>query len=127
MGLVIWPHLISTPGSAPTCYANCMQSTAVSQLQCMAVAAFLCDRLSFAGCSSAASWVRWNSMGPTPSRTSSPTSARGSSRGKSVCPQATTRTARRSTPTCPTRALFLARISVRDARVYTCKRVLYTI
>jgi len=26
-----------------------------------------------------------------------------------------------------TRALFLARMSVRDARVYTCKRVLYTI
>jgi len=54
-----------------------------------------------------------NSMGPTPTatptRTSSPT-----------CP-----------PTRPTRALFLARIlarlSVRDARVHTCKRVLYTI
>ena len=30
-------------------------------------------------------------------------------------------------PTCPTRAIFLARMSVRDARVYTCKRVLYTI
>ena len=35
--------------------------------------------------------------------------------------------ARRSSPTCPTRALFLARMSVRNARVYTCKRVLYTI
>ena len=43
--------------------------------------------------------------------------------------------ARRSSPTCPptcpTRALFLAmivaRMSVRDARVYTCQRVLYTI
>jgi len=43
--------------------------------------------------------------------------------------------ARRSSPTCPptcpTRSLFLARIlarmSVRDACVYTCKRVLYTI
>ena len=54
-----------------------------------------------------------NSIGPTPTatptRTSSPT-----------CP-----------PTRPTRALFpariLARLSVRDARVNTCKRVLYTI
>jgi len=48
----------------------------------------------------------WHSTAPTPTRTSSPT-----------CP-----------PTCPTRALFLARIlarmSVRDERVYTCKRVL---
>jgi len=39
--------------------------------------------------------------------------------------------ARRSSPTCPptcpTITLFLARMSVRDARVYTCKRVLYTI
>jgi len=35
--------------------------------------------------------------------------------------------ARRSSPTCPptcpTRALFLAMMSVRDARVYTCKRI----
>jgi len=28
--------------------------------------------------------------------------------------------ARGSSPTCPTRAIFLARMSVRDARVYTC-------
>ena len=39
--------------------------------------------------------------------------------------------ARRSSPTCPTRALFLtrilARMSVSDTRVYTCKRILYTI
>ena len=37
--------------------------------------------------------------------------------------------ARRSSPICPTRAIFLARIlprmSVKDARVYTCTRVLY--
>jgi len=30
------------------------------------------------------------------------------------------RHARRSSPTCPTRALFLARMSVRDTRTYTC-------
>jgi len=41
---------------------------------------------------------------------------------KSTCPLATSRT---RTTTCPTRSLFLARMSVRDARVYTCKRVLY--
>jgi len=53
-----------------------------------------------------------NSMGPTPTRTYSPT-----------CP-----------PTRPTRArrafffaMILARLSVRDARVHTCKRVLYRI
>jgi len=28
--------------------------------------------------------------------------------------------AQRSSPTCPTRALFLTRMSIRDARVYTC-------
>jgi len=28
-------------------------------------------------------------------------------------------------PTCPTRALFLARMSVGDARVYTCKRTVH--
>jgi len=39
--------------------------------------------------------------------------------------------ARGSSPTCPTRAIFLvrilARMSVRDARVYMCTRVLYKI
>jgi len=74
----------------------------------------------------------WNSTEPT--RTSSRTSTRGSSRGcrrvrrlpRSACrrnnfvfPRAGR--ARRSSPTCPpTRALFLVRMSVRDARVYTC-------
>ena len=48
-------------------------------------------------------------MGPTPTRTSSPTSARESE----VVPES--------------RARILARMSVRDARVHTCKRVLYTI
>jgi len=87
--------------------------------------------------------LSWNSTRPTrtptPTRTSSSTFPRGSSRGcPATSPFSLPRAghARRSSPTCPptcpTRgALFLARIlermSVRDARVYTCKRVLYTI
>jgi len=70
---------------------------------------------------------------PTPTRTSSPTSARGSLRG---CRRGVPRRARHvqlatsltrtkifadlSADFCPTRALFLARMSVGDARVYTC-------
>jgi len=83
-----------------------------------------------------------NSTGPirtwTPTRTSSPTSARGFSRGRqSACParaarQSACRGARDcrgargpfSSPTCPRtfvrQALFLARMSVGDAHVYTC-------
>ena len=68
----------------------------------------------------------WNSTGPTPRRTSSPTFAR-----KSACPATSPfslpragQCARRSSPTCPPtcpiRALFLVRMSVGDARVYTC-------
>jgi len=84
-------------------------------------------------------YLSLNSMGstPTPTRTSSQTSARGSSRGslrvrrlpRSACHEPRAGHARRSSPACPPtcHALFLARMSVRDARVYTCKRVLYTI
>jgi len=100
-------------------------------------AAFISDALPYVTCCVALSL---NSTGPTRTRTSSPTSARGSSRGcrrvrrfpRSAC-HAQAGHARRSSPTCPPtrRAIFLAtilaRMSVRDARVYTCIRVLYTI
>jgi len=82
--------------------------------------------------------LSWNSMGPTPtpSRTSSSTSAQGFSHisrhvrllPHSACHEPDThddphRLVRRLV----WRELFLARMSVRDARVYKCKRVLYTI
>jgi len=85
-----------------------------------------------------------NSMGPTPipTRTSSPTSARGSSRRNlrvrrlplSACHEPDThdnpRRLVRRLDRHARGALFLARtlarLSVRDARVHTCKRVLYT-
>jgi len=68
--------------------------------------------------------ISLNSMGPTPTRTSSPTSAWGSSHGSrrvrwlphSACHQPDTH----DDPRRLVRRLFLTRMSVRDAPVYTC-------
>ena len=81
-----------------------------------------------------------NSMGPTPTPTSSPTPARGSSCGsrrvrrlpRSACherdthdnPRRLVRRLDRHTRGALFLARILARLSVRDARVHTCKRVL---
>ena len=71
--------------------------------------------------------LSWNSMGPT--RTSSPTSARGCSRGsrrvrrlpRSACHEPDTHDDPRRLVRHRRRALFLARKSVGDARVCTCR------